>query len=170
MKKKIIVVAVVLIITGLYFWITKEKAFLYNGVLEATQIDLSSRISGNIGNYFLNEGDEVKEGDLIAQINSPDIENAYEFAKKIFARAKSLMGSQTISKENFDAAQYKYNDAQIKLSWTKIYSPINGKMIYKFYENGETVFAGSKIATIADLKKLNAIVYVEYNLLSKIKI
>lgn len=168
-KPAIIVLLIVLIASALYLFLTRQEEFLYNGTVEAVETDMSSRITGTIKNYYFTEGDSVKKGDLLVEIESKDTELAYDIANKDFNRAKELIKTATITQEKYDALRYKYEDAQTKLSWTKIISPSDGKVIYKFHENGEFVSPGTKLITVYDNSAVDVNVYVEHDMLAKIR-
>jgi HlyD family secretion protein len=76
MKKRIIVFALVLVIAaGFVYYVvrnretTGEANILVSGTIELTEVDCAFRISGMIEELRFDEGDSVKEGDLIARLD-----------------------------------------------------------------------------------------------------
>lgn len=170
MKKPVIVILLIVVIAAAsYFLITRQKEFFYNGTVEAVETDMSSRITGTIKKYYFEEGDIIKKGDLLVEIESKDLELAYDIANKDFNRAKELIKTATITNEKYDALKYKYEDAQTRLSWTKIISLTDGKVIYKFHEDGEFVSPGAKLITVYDNSSVDVNIYVEHDMLAKIR-
>ena len=171
MKKKIVAPVLILaIIVSAYLYLLREKTFLYNGTIEAIEINLSSQISGTLKSFLFSEGDIVKEGDLIAEIDAPEIVLAYNIARRNFERARSLFNSAAISAERFDEIKFRFDEAAIRLSKTQIIAPIGGRITFKFYEDGELIMPGAKIAVISNTDEVEVNIYAAYNDISKIKI
>ncbi|MCL2144872.1 MAG: efflux RND transporter periplasmic adaptor subunit [Endomicrobia bacterium] len=170
MKKKMI--AVVLLSAALlflYFYLSAPKNFRYNGIVEAIETNVSSKVFGTIKQYHVQEGDTVKAGSLIAEIDSPDLVLDYNLAKSNFERGKKLLSNKIISEETYDSLKFKYDEANLKLSWTKIVSPIDAKVIYNYHENGELVVTGSKIVNIIDDTQVNLNIYMPYRKMIEMK-
>jgi HlyD family secretion protein len=80
MKKRIIVFALVLVIAaGFVYYVvrnretTGEANILVSGTIELTEVDCAFRISGMIEELRFDEGDSVKEGDLIARLDDREL-------------------------------------------------------------------------------------------------
>lgn len=121
MKKKIIALILILIITGItFFFVTRKKTTpneltLY-GNIEIRQVDLSFQVSGIIDKMFKEEGDSVKKGELIATLDNRDYKSNLEKATadvektlalkndaiEKFNRNAPLVDDNTISKQEFD--------------------------------------------------------------------
>ncbi|MCL1972128.1 MAG: efflux RND transporter periplasmic adaptor subunit [Endomicrobia bacterium] len=171
MKKRIIAIVLsAAVLLFLYFYLSASKNFRYNGIVEAIETNVSSRVFGTIKQYHVQEGDSVKAGSLIAEIYSPDLTLDYNFAKSNFERGKKLLSNKIISEETYDNLKYQYDEANLKLSWTKIVSPIDAKVIYNYHENGELVITGSKIVNIIDDSQVNLNIYVPYRKMINLKI
>jgi HlyD family secretion protein len=171
MKKKIIPVLVILAAgTAAFFALKNGRDFRYAGTIEATETDLSARISGVIKAYGAAEGDAVKKGSAIASLDCDDLRLAAGIAADDYARAEELFKGGSMSRENFDRARYKRDDSALRVDWCTVKSPVNGRMLYKFRENGELVAPGTKLATVADLSEVWAYVYVPHDLLAKLRL
>ncbi|MDR1695718.1 MAG: efflux RND transporter periplasmic adaptor subunit [Endomicrobium sp.] len=170
MKKKIIAVVLLpAVLLCLYFYLSAPENFRYNGTAEAVETDVSARIPGTVKQYYVNEGEPVKEGALIAEIDSPETLLAYNIAKRNFERGKKLLSDKIISEETYDGLKYKHDEAVLKLSWTKIVSPVNGKVVYNYHENGELVNPGSKIANIINDSRIDLYIYAPYRKIINLK-
>jgi HlyD family secretion protein len=78
-----------------------------NGRIEATEIDVSSKYAGRLETVMVNEGDDVKAGQVIARISSPEYE-----AQLRTAQANVLVASNTLA-----AAEAKVAQAQADLNY-----------------------------------------------------
>lgn len=89
-------------------------------------IDIKPRVSGIIDELYVEEGDTVKKGDIIARIKIiPNMvslnnaqtrlnnaKNALETAKESYNRNKKLYDQKVIAKAEFDAIELNYLNAQ----------------------------------------------------------
>ena len=170
MKKKIIPVIILLAIAaGIFFKVRSGNNFRYSGTVEATEIDLSARISGVIEAYGTREGDPVKKGQAVAALDCADLRLAAGIASEDFKRAEELYKGGSVSKENYDRLKYKRDDSALKVDWCSIKSPVNGRTLYTYREAGELVAPGTKLTTVADLSEVWAYIYVPHDLLARLK-
>lgn len=170
--KKIIMVSVlavlVLVVVSLMFFRSGE--FHYSGVMEAVEIDLPARISDTLKEVYAEEGDKIVKGQLLAEFDCGEIAIKEDIARKEYERAARLLKTTAGSQENYDLKKSNYDHAALYKSWCEIKSPIDGKVLYKYYEPGEFVAAGRKVFTAADLSKIDAWVYVEHNKLASLRV
>ncbi|WP_050526389.1 efflux RND transporter periplasmic adaptor subunit [Pseudorhodobacter aquimaris] len=77
---------------------TVEETVLASGTMEANQlVSVGARVSGQIETLAVALGDEVEKGDLIAQIDSQDQENAVLTAKANLANIKAQIAAKNAS-------------------------------------------------------------------------
>ncbi len=151
-----------------------------------TSVDVGTQVSGIIAKLYADFNSVVKKGQIIAQIDSTflvqsvkDAEASLDKAKAQFAdskrnldREKSLLDHGLDSQLNYDAAltTYESNEANLKsaeatldrakinLAYATIYAPIDGVVINRAVNIGQTVaasFSSPTLYTIAnDLKKM----------------
>ena len=168
--KKIIPVIVILVIAGaVYLKVRSGGDFRYSGTIEATETDLSARISGVIESYGAREGDPVKKNAMITSINCDDLRLAAGIASEDFKRAEELYKGGSLSKENYDRLKYKRDDSALKVDWCSVKSPVSGHLLYSYREKGELVAPGTRLATVADLSEVWAYIYVPHDMLAKLK-
>lgn len=168
--KKIIPVILALVVGGaIYLKVRSGEDFRYSGTVEATEIDLSARISGVIASYGAREGEPVKKGQAVAALDCADIKLAAGIAGEDFKRAEELYKGGSVSKENYDQLKYKRDDSALKAGWCSIQSPVTGRLLYAYREKGELVAPGTKLATVADLSEVWAYIYVPHDLLAGLK-
>jgi len=148
-----------------------------NGSLNPVQlVEVGSQISGVITKINADFNSRVKAGDIVAQIDPATYERAQgqaeaelasaqaleEMAQLNYDRGKELYTSKLISKSDFDQlrvnlsqakAQTKtrqafLESAQVDLSRTTIHAPIDGIVITRKVEAGQTVAAAMTTPTL----------------------
>ena len=168
------------------------------GIIEAPEVNLTSRIAGRIQRLDLLEGDHVGRGQVVCQIEDVDIRNQLaqangqladaegdlHDAERTMARYSRLFAAQVISAKDRDdavthidrsrgavaAARASVRYYADQLADTTIRSPITGIVVSKNLEVGEWVTPGTAILTIDDLSTIWARVDVEETDLASIKV
>ncbi|MGV3003010.1 efflux RND transporter periplasmic adaptor subunit [Vibrio sp. E150_018] len=83
-----------------------ENTVLANGMLQAAKlVNVGAQVSGQIQNLAVSLGDEIKEGDLIAQIDSLTQQNSLKEAQ---ASLDSLNAQYRAKQAQIKQAQYEY--------------------------------------------------------------
>jgi HlyD family secretion protein len=62
-----------------------------NGRIEATQVDVSAKYAGRLAEVAVEEGSEVKEGQVVARISSPEYEAQLKAAQSNVQRTKEAL-------------------------------------------------------------------------------
>jgi len=152
------------------------------GQLKAkAQVDVTAEIIAKVKNLYFKEGSFVKKGDLIIRFDDVQASANYKLAEvrlrqaeQDFSRAKTLFDKGLISKGefeqlqlNFETTKAQYDQAHDTYQKTRIYAPMSGRIMKLNIEEGETAvmgtmnYAGTVLATIADLSKMIAIVKID---------
>jgi len=146
-----------------------------------TKVEVGTQVSGIISKLYVDYNDVVKAGQVIAEMDKVNLQaelsaaNAqlatakteYEYQQKEYNRMKTLHDKELVSDSEFDQAQYQYQSAknaysQTQASYTKvrrnlsyatITSPIDGVVISKAVEEGQTVAAGFSTPTLFTIAK-----------------
>ena len=202
-NKKIIAIAgtVVCLIGGWYFYqqgIVKDTGVLaLYGNIENRQVNLSFMVDGKIAKMLKEEGNSVKEGELVAVLDKQDYAANYQVAlanvgqtKAVmqdcllkFDRSKALIKNKAIAQQTYDSAQYAYETAKAnydvaisqqtvaknKLDYTELYAPEEGIISVRVVEPGTTVAAGQSIYTLSKLNSLWVRAFVSEKDLGNIK-
>lgn len=171
MKKRIIIAVVVLlilVIVALTFF--RSTPFHYSGVAEAVSVDISARLSDTIQEILVEEGSPVTQGQVVARLTCDAANLKKEITQKEFNRAAQLLKTTAGSKENYDLKKHQYDEASLQQSWCTLTSPLNGQVLYKYYEPNEFISAGRKMLTVANLKELDVWVYVPHDELANLSI
>ncbi|MFH1415156.1 MAG: efflux RND transporter periplasmic adaptor subunit [Elusimicrobiota bacterium] len=172
MKKKIVILAIFAVITATAVTsvLNRHKVFFYAGTVEATEVEISARLTGIIGEVAVKEGDEVKKGDLLVYLSCEDIQVAAESTEKDYSRAKILLKAGSMDQGSFDKIKYRRDDTAVRLSWCSIVSPIDSTVITRYHEPGEMVSPGLRLIELADLDRPWAYIYVPQPMLSKVSL
>jgi len=122
MKKKLLILLLLLGLTGgIYFWKTTNKPtpseLLLSGHIETTETDVAFKISGKISRLYVDEGDEVKKGQLLAELEARDLKDKIAFYKASLKKARAnlaklLAGYQP---EEIEAAKAAMEGARARL-------------------------------------------------------
>ncbi len=140
---------------------------------------LASKATGRIVALYYREGDIVRKGDVIAKIESEDVEAALARARadlgvseaalfearRLFGRAETLLAGKLISQAEYDLAKSQFDGAvaaaesrragvrgaEVDLANTSIRAPFDGTILNKNADVGEVVapFAAGASSRVA---------------------
>lgn len=172
MKPRILIFLFLIVLSiVLYLYYQQSmKEFFYAGTVEATEIDLSSRLNSVLDSVYIREGDKVKKGQKLMDLSCEELKVAFASAEKDYERAKQLLEAGSMNLEAFDRAKFKRDDIEVRLKWSEIVSPLEGTVLTSYHEAGEWVNTGTRLLTLADLSRVWAYVYVPESTLSKIRL
>ena len=145
-----------------------------------TETKLAFQIGGRVLNKFVNVGDVVQAGQVIAQINGSDTAAQVQNAN----RYRELYAQQAISKLQLDQAENQLNAASAQLqqaqasldlssnqnSYTNLTAPDTGIITALNLESGQVVAAGQNVGTLAAGRDLEAVIALPEQELSKIHV
>ena len=133
-----------------------------------TAANIAFRVSGQIVRMLVKEGDYVRKGQVVAEMDSRDYEVQLAAAqaeyKQIKADAERVMalyaeGNTTAS--NYDKARYglqqieqKLANCRNQLSDTRLKSTMDGYVQELFHQSGETVSAGMPVLSVFNNNKV----------------
>ena len=158
-----------------------------------TEVEVGTQVSGIIDKIYVDYNSTVREGQLIAEMDKVTLESElasaraayegskaeYEYRKKNFERDEKLAEKNLISESEYDQSLYEYrlaestlhsNEAALgkaerNLSYAIITSPIDGVVIDRAVEEGQTVAAGFETPTLftiaADLTRMQVVADVD---------
>lgn len=167
--KKLLVIITVLIISlfiinSLFF----AGPFLYAGTLEATKVDLSARVAATISQMYVQEGDRIQKGKILVSLSCEDYKINARLAQQNYERYIKLLEPGWTTPETIDQLKDLKEDAETRLSWCTLTSPIEGKILSRYHEPGEWVNPGTKILTLANIRDIWAYIYVPQPLIAKL--
>ena len=154
------------------------------GTLECiTQVDVGTQVTGIVAKLFADFNSIVTEGQLIAEIDKTTL----EATKKNYERDEALHQKQLISdyeyetsrrdylvaKANYERMQANRVSAARNLSYAEITSPMDGIVISREGEIGQTVVSNMEVAnlfTIGDLDKMQVVADVDEADIGSVKV
>ncbi|MGL1861132.1 MAG: efflux RND transporter periplasmic adaptor subunit [Pseudodesulfovibrio sp.] len=156
------------------------------------RVEIGTRATGELHTVPVKVGDHVKKGDLVAEIDSRELrarinEAAADlklqqaqliYMEKNLPRKRSLVNQDLEPQDSLDIA---YQDAEmarhsvsasrarlqtltIQLSYTKIFSPMDGVVSQVAAQEGETIVSGlsvSNLITVLDPSRLEMWIYID---------
>ena len=157
------------------------------------QVEVGTQVSGIISKIYVDFNSVVKEGQLIAELDrsvlQADLESSranlnsakveYDYQTSNYNRIKGLYDKELVSATEFEQAQYSYdrarysysqaqsnyNKAQKNIGYAKIYSPIDGVVLSRAVDEGQTVASGFSTPTLFtianDLTQMRVIANVD---------
>jgi HlyD family secretion protein len=145
------------------------NGFTYVGTIEATKVDVPTRVTSVLGTVDVQEGDAVKEGQVLAQLLGEDIKINEELLHDYFARADWMVREGQLALPNYESLKNSLKLARLQRQWLTVKSPVTGTVLTRYHEPGEEVMAGTRLFTVANLDSLWAYIYVAQPLLVRIR-
>ncbi|HJT44060.1 MAG TPA: efflux RND transporter periplasmic adaptor subunit [Rhizomicrobium sp.] len=148
-------------------------------VMANSTVSVNARVTGQLTRAFFKEGQMVKTGDLLFQIDPRPYQATYDNATAAMASAKAkfdrytrLKSQNAISPQDVDDAQASYlenrataESARLNLEFTQIRSPVNGKTGPILIQPGNMVASSSSAnASTTPLVTINEIQPVKISL------
>lgn len=146
-------------------------------------VDVTSEVAGRITKLTVEEGDNVRPGQLIAQLDleqlkkqMAELEKSLELANTVYERQKRLwdqnIGSEIQyleAKNNKERIEKSIETLEYQMSKAKVYAPAPGVVETVFLQTGELASPGMPIIQILNPRKLKAVADVPENYLRAVK-
>ena len=179
------------------------KTITATGTVEPiSKVEVGTQVSGNIAKIYVDYNSVVKKGQLIAELDRTNLrselnmqenslasaENEMNYQKKNYERTKQLYEQHLVSDAEYEESEYRYKTsvytynrakesvatAKTNLGYSYIYSPIDGVILSKSVEEGQTVaasFSTPTLFTIAnDLSKMQVVANVDEADIGQVKV
>lgn len=156
---------------------TISKTVTATGTIEAiTTVEVGTQVSGIVENIYVDFNSYVKKGQLLARLDTTNLAAALEQTQATLDNAKAELDYQQanydrleplykknlLAKSDFDQATYNLNKAKasysnamaqhrrnrINLDYAYIFSPIDGIVMNRAVEEGQTVAASFNTPTL----------------------
>lgn len=179
-----------------------SRSVTATGTVESkTQVDVGTQVTGIIDKLYVDFNDRVTKGQLIAEIEKTLLESelksanaamesarvTYEYNRTNYERDRALHDKQLISDYEFETTRKEYEVARTayeksqadrvkaakNLNYAEIYSPIDGVVISREVEVGQTVVSNMNVAnlyTIADLQNMQIVGNVDEADIGQVKV
>ena len=172
------------------------------GTMESvTSVDVGTQVTGIISNLVVDFNDQVSKGQLIAEIDKTVLQSelqsadatlasakaSFDYAAANFERDKALHSEKLISdyefqttRKDYEVARMAYEKAQAdrvraakNLTYAEITSPIDGIVVSREVEVGQTVVSNMSVASlyvIADLDHMQVVGNVDEADIGQVKV
>jgi|SRR6185312_1483064 len=171
-RKKILGGVIVLLVLIAGYFVIGHLMYVStdNAQVDANTVMLAAKLSGYITKVNVDDGQTVKKGDVLAEIDERDYDNAYQQlsnqlvsiearrkdAERNFRRLSELYSKGAVSQAQFDTASAGYSEvkaqyeslsaqvaqAQLNLENTKVRAPSDGIIARKSAEVGQLAAPG----------------------------
>lgn len=157
------------------------------------QVEVGTQVSGIINRIYVDYNSQVKKGELIAELDKTLLESErdsrradlqaakieFEYQQKNYNRVSLLHEKQLVSDTEFETGQYDYEKAksnyekckadmvkaETNLTYAMIYSPVDGVVLSRAVDEGQTVAASFNTPTLFtianDLSKMQVVADVD---------
>lgn len=161
---------------------TIENTITATGEIQPVyKVDVGTQVSGIVEKLYVDYNSEVKKGQLLAELDKSTLNEAVKqskaslstaqssklLAQKNFDRIAALYEKKAATQEEYDqaetqlqqaknqliTAQSNYENALTNLKYAEIYSPIDGIILSKSVEEGQTVASAFSTPTIFTIAK-----------------
>jgi len=165
-------------------------------------VNIGTQVSGVISKIYVDYSYHVKKGQKLAELDRSTLQASYlsskasyesaqnelNYQKNNFNRIKQLYSSQSVSKTDYETAEYQFHKAEdaytvskqdlkkavTNLGYATIYSPIDGVVLSRAVDEGQTVAASFSTPTMfivaKDLTKMQVIANVDEADIGNVKI
>ena len=159
---------------------TVENTVTATGTIEPVEtVEVGTQVSGKVERIYVDFNDVVKKGQLMAELDKQTLnqslsrakasltsaESQLNYAKLTYERTKQLYESNAATLAAYQEAQNTYTQAQmskrnaqasydqarVDLAYAEIYSPIDGIVLDRAVEVGQTVAASFSTPTLFTL-------------------
>jgi len=145
------------------------KTMLYTAVVDASQkADLSFKISGELVEVYVKQGDEVTKGQVLARLNDKDVklklteaQSSFDKSKADFDRGLNLIERNVISNADMDKLKAQFSSAsthlesiQNNLAYTHLVASFDGVIARKYTENFQEINAKQPIFALHDISEI----------------
>ena len=180
---------------------TMSETVTATGTMESvTSVDVGTQVTGIIDKLHADFNDRVTKGQLLAELekttldaelkssdaNVQSAKSTYDYTRTNYERDKKLHDEKLISDyeyqtslHDYEVAKLNYEKAQAdrvraakNLNYAEIYSPIDGVIISREVEVGQTVVSSMNVANlyvIADLDNMQVVGNVDEADIGKVK-
>ncbi|MEN8199135.1 MAG: efflux RND transporter periplasmic adaptor subunit [Thermodesulfobacteriota bacterium] len=145
--------------------------------------EISFKVAGPLVELPVEEGQVIKKGELIAQIQKRDYQTALDQAvakdreaDRQFRRYKELYAKKQVSRADYDrwrasrdVARAQLEDARNALDDTSLTAPFDGVVSKRFVENYKKVQANEPIVNLQDIRQIEILVDVPELLIAEIR-
>lgn len=164
--------------------VSNMKEHTFGAVVKSTnEAVLAAQVNGTLKNIYFKEGEKIKQGQLIAQIEATEYQAKYlqaQISLKEVEEAEKLARRKWDDLKPEEKEQFKLESERLRavllengayLQNTRIVAPFDGVISSKFVAKGETVTVGRDLfRLIGDLSKKEIVFNVPVEIGENIKV
>ena len=138
------------------------------------RVDILCKIAGEVKQIMVEEGDVVKEGQLLCKLDDAELAVALEQARinrdkqKVELDRLDAMHDQNLIadkeyqdvKYQFELAANSYQSAKVKYEYTQIRAPFDGVVTSRLVDPGENIAMAARLFVMADVRPLLLAMYL----------
>lgn len=159
-----------------------DQTFRFPGKVKAAhRAELSFQVAGQIEQLNLLEGQHVKKGEVLSQLDQKSLIYAVKAAKARFhaskqdyERASQLFQEKVISKAQFDSAKSTHEVARAELDIqekaladTRLIAPFDGLVAKRYVETKEHIAKGKPVLLLQDISGIEVEVQLPEQLVAR---
>lgn len=147
------------------------------------EAQLSFRTGGELAQLRVREGQQVKRGELIAELDNTDQQlrlndrqATFDLTRSQLDRMQQLVERQMVSRAEFDERQAQYNQAEAALNlarqdlaYTRLVAPFDGLVARTHVERYQVVQPNEPILTLYAGKSMDVVFQMPENLLATLR-
>ncbi|MAA95507.1 MULTISPECIES: efflux RND transporter periplasmic adaptor subunit [unclassified Arsukibacterium] len=156
----------------------------FPAIVEPTvRANLTFRVGGKLVQLMARPGQQVQQGELLAQLDDTDFKlkldqarARYELAQTQFVRAEQLIAQKLVSQAVFDeskaqlqVAQADLSAAETALSYTRLQAPFAGIISRLLVENHENIAAQQPIMELQVRDQVDVVIQVPEDVISNVR-
>jgi len=159
-----------------------ERSF--SGVVNAAKsAEIGFRVNGELQQVLTKEGDQVKQGQILARLDQADFrikldvaQAEFDRAQADFKRASSLLKQSAISASDYEKLKAQLSNAQAQLDaanknieYTVLKAPFDGIIAKQYVSNFEKVSASAAFAVVQDLSQFEISIDIPESVMIRVK-
>ena len=148
---------------------------LYSATVEAEEtVDIYARGSGLVRRVLVEEGAQVREGQVMIELvddelklNEAEAKLAFQKQENQLRRKEELFNRQLLAKEeyedlkiNVEQSKIRWERAQLSLNYAHVRAPVSGVISKRSVKLGDRIGASTKLYEMVNLSRLIAYVHV----------
>lgn len=150
----------------------KTTVKTYSGrVYEAQTINLGFKVAGQISKIYVQEGDFVRQGQLVAQLDDKDyrlgveaLQIQYDQVKDEVNRSRILFEQHSLSANDYEKAEAGLRQLKVQLqskrnqiAYTRLYAPTDGYVQSVNFSPAEMVDAGTAVLSLMNTSQMEVV-------------
>lgn len=134
------------------------------GVVTATTVNVAARVDGQLASVGFLEGRPVKVGQLLASIDSPQLQAQFDRATSQLSEDRKVRAEAAIPLDEAAVAE-----ARRLLAYTQVRAPISGVAGFRKVDPGNFVRAGDTLLVITQLHPIAVVFTIDQEELPRVQ-